>query len=97
MNISQHQWIFVSDTLHMQYYNPPMKPYNLQQTVLPPGGYHCVSDVLVMFIPYYSGMGRAHFRKNQIQNGRIRPFTNWNLQYIQYNVLYTSIIILGLS
>ena len=29
-------------------YNPPMYPYNYQQTILPGGGYHCVSDILVI-------------------------------------------------
>ena len=37
-------------------YNPPMYPYNYQQSILPGGGYHCVSDILVHFtmnVTYY--------------------------------------------
>ena len=48
----QHQWIFVSDTLHIHYYNPHMYPYNLQQNILG-GGYHW--DILVNHVNLLTG------------------------------------------
>ena len=44
----QHQWIFVSNNLHMHLLQPPMNPYNLQQSFTR-WGYHCVSNILVLY------------------------------------------------
>ena len=43
----QHQWIFVSDNLHMHLLQSSHESLQLTTEVLASGGYNCVSDILV--------------------------------------------------
>ena len=55
------------------YYNPLMNPYNLQPKFLPGGGYHCVSDILVVYINIGSTLGNVSTAKmKHLILGRLR-------------------------
>ena len=46
-NTNEYMFLIIYTCIN---YNPPMYPYNYHQSILPGGGYHCVSDILVLFL-----------------------------------------------
>ena len=57
----QHQWIFVSDNLHMHLLQSPMNPYNLQQSFYPVRNTIALAIYLLIFLMAYGGQGSHYF------------------------------------